>query len=489
MKKIITFITILMLVVMMIPTSAFATTSVVDTWDGSIDTAWYDANPTSTSFQINTAEELAGLAKIVNEGTDDFEVNVIVLMNHLDLKGKAWTAIGNSPNAFKGIFDGNHYTISNLTASGVSYMGLFGRVSGNGIIGNLGLKNVNITSTGAHDAVGALVGSATQDAIIERCYVIGGKITSTAQNTGGLVGSATNLISDCYADIDVSGGSRTGGLVGGCQLLTVSKSFATGNVSGTDYVGGLVGGAYHGITIEYSYATGTVTTSGANAGSLFAGRDPLYTTGSIRITKSYGNNANTIKGEGVNGSSYILGTYGASLQQMKTPAFQEALNLGDSKFPFGTDASFNGGYPYLTTIPQIMTGDKQVLKKGENTDLVIKITPAFMDASMSFAMVTEVNGVAVPSEMVSYKEGSIIMTLSGDYTSTLPAGTYSIAIGSGDIGMARGTFSVVDDSVITDTEDEETSPKTGDSSSALGMLLVMGVSALGLVSLKKRSRA
>ena len=34
-------------------------------WDGSAKTDWYDTNPEALEFTINTAEDLAGLAKLV----------------------------------------------------------------------------------------------------------------------------------------------------------------------------------------------------------------------------------------------------------------------------------------------------------------------------------------------------------------------------------------------------------------------------------------
>lgn len=67
---------------------------ITDVWDGSTDTAWYDNNKDATSYDISTAEELAGLAKVVNDGIDTFEGKTINLMNSLDLNNIKWTPIG-----------------------------------------------------------------------------------------------------------------------------------------------------------------------------------------------------------------------------------------------------------------------------------------------------------------------------------------------------------------------------------------------------------
>ncbi len=485
MKKIVALFMVTMLLVMMTPISAFAGTSVSDTWDGSIDTAWYEADPASLVFEINTAEELAGLAKIVDDKTDSFTGRTIILMKHLDLAGKEWNPIGDNSFGFKGSFLGNNYKISNLSVNGSDSLGLFAKVDGIFYIEDVALINVNITATD-RNSVGALVGSAGGSGTINNCYVSGGKITSGGDTAGGLVGFSTISIRNSYASIDVTGNTRIGGLVGLIQNSMVINCFATGNVSGADYVGGLVGAGNYGVTIENSYAAGRVTTTGSSSGGLFGGRASGFDTGVFAITNSYGNNVNQVKGsDSSNGDEYIIGTSGATTSQMKASAFQIALNLGDARFPFGTDTDFNGGYPYLVTIPQIMTGDEQTIKQGET--LVIKTTSPYF-ASAGLGMVTEVDGKVVASEMVSYEEGSTIMTLSGDYTSTLPVGTYNINIGSSDMGVARGTFTVVEASADTDV-DEETAPQTGDNSSLLGMLLVMGASVMGFATIKKRNRA
>ena len=45
-------------------------------WDGTAGTSWY--NETSTEFEISTAEQLAGLAELVNNG-NDFSGKTILL--------------------------------------------------------------------------------------------------------------------------------------------------------------------------------------------------------------------------------------------------------------------------------------------------------------------------------------------------------------------------------------------------------------------------
>ena len=106
-------------------------------------------------YQIYDASELAWLAAAVN-GTlttksesipaDNFSGKTFSLMTDIDLQGNKWTPIGNSSSAFKGIFDGNNHTISNLVVEGgsSSNQGLFGYTT-DGEIKNLIVNNAKVS--------------------------------------------------------------------------------------------------------------------------------------------------------------------------------------------------------------------------------------------------------------------------------------------------------------------------------------------------------
>jgi len=67
----------------------------------------------------------------------------------------------------------------------------------------------------------------------------------------------------------VSGYYAVGGLVGYSDDGSISNAFATANVSGTNYGGGLVG--FSTGSIDYAYATGSVTVANDGAGGLLGG--------------------------------------------------------------------------------------------------------------------------------------------------------------------------------------------------------------------------
>ena len=63
-----------------------------DAWDGTTDTRWH--NYEQTTFEINTAEQLAGLAELVSAFEVFDETIVIKLTADIDLGNREWTPIG-----------------------------------------------------------------------------------------------------------------------------------------------------------------------------------------------------------------------------------------------------------------------------------------------------------------------------------------------------------------------------------------------------------
>ena len=82
-----------------------------DTWtdEGNYDFSWY--NTTDTEFHLDSAAQLAGLAYVVNAGTDQFVDKTIVLDSDIDLSGHNWTPIGTYEHDFEGTLDGNGHEL------------------------------------------------------------------------------------------------------------------------------------------------------------------------------------------------------------------------------------------------------------------------------------------------------------------------------------------------------------------------------------------
>ena len=207
--------------------------------------------------------------------------------------GDGWLPIGNSINNFIGTFDGLNNTIIDLYIKRPNehYIGLFGYTN-NANIKNIGLENIDVSG---QSRVGGLVGHNYYGAI-ENSYTIGN--VSGNELIGGLVGrNYYATIENSYATGDVSGGSYVGGLVGYSGYYgTISNSYATGNVNATgSYVGGLVGESYY-ATILNSYASGNVNATGSYIGGLIG-------------YWSYGNISNSFYDKETNSSSSMGDSY------------------------------------------------------------------------------------------------------------------------------------------------------------------------------------
>ena len=199
------------------------------------------------------------------------------LTANIDLTGVTWEPILRNGNGFEATFNGNGYTISNLSVSvSADDVGMFGFIEEEGVIRNLGLEKVSVTNTrvGRFVDTGGLAGR--NSGLIIGCYVTG---TVTGSGTvGGLVGTNRLNVIASYSQaevvgVDVAEGARLGGLVGLNSEETISTCYATGDVTSESTArfsrGGLVGVNVDGATITTCYSTGRVTDSGSgNRGGL-----------------------------------------------------------------------------------------------------------------------------------------------------------------------------------------------------------------------------
>ena len=179
-----------------------------ENWINEANTEWY--NESEIEFTITTAEELAGLAQLVNDG-NSFEGKTITLDNDIKFQGNtSWIPIGNSSkNVFAGTFDGKDNTISNFDVthnltnemSDPYHFGLFGNVANNANIKNLNLEGnitINLLDVKNHNysSFGGIVGQLSGNGSIDKCKY-SGEISVTANGNrpygvGGICGYAKN---------------------------------------------------------------------------------------------------------------------------------------------------------------------------------------------------------------------------------------------------------------------------------------------------------
>ena len=227
---------------------------ITDTWDGSSDKSWYvEANPQDL-YIFETAEQLAGLAEIVNEGVN-FNGVTITLSNHLNLAGFNWNVVATSTrsgknfegNSFAGTFDGTNKIISGLTiaeAASNQAVGLFGTVTGT--IKNLEIKTSTITTESKNVGfVAGLVSGGT----IDNCKVNSDCSLTAPDGAGGIAGRilVSGTITNSANNATITTTETAGGIVGKAyysqpeKLITISNCVNNGNISAGYAAGGIVG--------------------------------------------------------------------------------------------------------------------------------------------------------------------------------------------------------------------------------------------------------
>ena len=283
----------------LVPMTAFAEGTSVDNWDGSADTSWYTSAPDASEYHISTAEQLAGLAQLVNTdpGTTNFAGKTFYLENDLDLSGHEWISIGTvlggdyPEYSFCGVFDGQGHVISNLY-SHESYIegadeshnllrnALFGSVY-NGEVKNLGVANAEIWIDPKDDSAagkGILVDWMGKSKITN-CWTSGSIYSGTKieKNIGGIVGVTMQgcTISGCYSTATLTGN------------FTNSEGYYTDPDPANwpfDTIGGIVGARFDSnLTVTDCWFDGKIVVNSlrATVGGIVGYTDDLLGSGTV----------------------------------------------------------------------------------------------------------------------------------------------------------------------------------------------------------------
>lgn len=255
-------------------------------WDGTATTPSIDE--TNKTVAINGPSDLAGLAALVNHPTNPntFENYTISLNSDFDMNQIAFPAIGSgsrngssvSGNSFKGVFDGQGHTISNLnitgTTTGSDAVGFIPNLDGSSaMVKNVTFSNLVINAP-ENEQVGAIA-TVTNGANVQNVTVKSGSVTAK-EGAGGVVGRLiiNGTVSQCENYATITTGTNGGGIVGAAyrtangQTATVSNCNNYGNVSGTSQgIGGVVG--LSSAVVKGCSNSGTVScTAGSSVGGI-----------------------------------------------------------------------------------------------------------------------------------------------------------------------------------------------------------------------------
>ena len=227
--------------------------TMTDTWDGTANTDWYTSNPTAPEYSLDTAEAIAGLAELIDAG-QTFEGQTIKLSSDVDLyledeNGEAipFDPIGSYrfDQIFKGTFDGQGHTISNLNQNtwaldnGYYYndcgLGLFGAVE-DAVIKNLVMDGAQISGeSGLCGTVAAVAHNCT----FENITIKNSNVADYQYYAGGIVGwasgeqtfvncniEASTTIAAQWGDFDNSIGGVIGGASSSAKILIKDTTVA-----------------------------------------------------------------------------------------------------------------------------------------------------------------------------------------------------------------------------------------------------------------------
>ena len=441
-------------------------------WIEQADTKWYDDS--KNEFTISTPAQLAGLAQLVNEGTDNFSGKTIKLDANIQLNNtsgweswettapaNSWTPIGTQQNRFNGTFDGQGHTVSGIYISNDdgTGIGFFGYVSKSGIIQNLTVAesyiygNKGVGGVVGYNYDGQVLNCPNSGKVIGEEYVGGvvgyndggqvlncpnsGKVSGskTDFDVGGVVGRNYGKVLNCSNSGTVDGTSNVGGIVGynyGGQVLNCSNS---GKVSGSEIifdVGGIVG-----------YNDGGQVSNCSNSGKV-SGSEMIFDAGGI-VGYNYGGQASNcyyLEGtcdDGIGGGS---GT--TEKVEMKTEADYKSgdvlLLLDPERKTWGQDFN-NGGYP----VPLgSLSAEEQAAAKVYSATFTYTLPDAQEESveikyGNSDTQLTEPE-VKVPdgytfawNKEVPDKFGTTDLTFNGTFTKK-PATTYTLTINQPENG-------------------------------------------------------
>lgn len=336
------------------------------------------------AYLINDAIDLKILAENVNNATYDYKDATVLLNNDVDLNDSWFAPIGGE-NVFRGTFDGQDYTISNLKivkGEVETGLGLFATLEGT--IEDLKMENVYIKATKAY-GVGAALGVGVQSkAVVDNVDVKNVTIVSNCR-VGGVIG---NINYGSFNNCDAEGVN-----------LTAIPDWVGDSYDNGDKVGGVIG-------FSQSDNTATHANNSAKDVYIYGYRDLGGVAGAINVTKIDAFTAENV---------YI------TLDQVTYDYGWENMNVGNVV-----------GRPFGGTFDETAnpaTGDYEVTVVGSAAP--VSVTSGEVTLENEYIVNTVMTGDAVYAN----GEGTVV---------TINGGTYrSIANGSVTAVYARDNAKVV----------------------------------------------
>ena len=301
---------------------------------------------------------------------------------------------------FYGQYEGNGFTITNLTINrpDTYYIGIFAQ--NRGVIRNM--KIADSSFTGDY-YTGSIAGFNSGTLYRSKSYRLNDSSNQVTGDyyTGGLVGqnSATGVITQGYAVANViaqvSGSRYIGGLVGS-NLGSISDCYARGSVSSGSFQGGFAGSSTGSISNSFSASVvGVAAFSGGFAGH-----------GTVNVSGSFWDVS-------VSGYDTSYGGVGTTTSVLKTlSTFTDAGWSFDNVWHMDPDGLKNDGYPYLNPpiIPAIEIDSVEDLQNISNNPSSNYIQTADIDASATASWNSGAGFLPIPIFYGQYEGNGFTIT-------------------------------------------------------------------------------
>ena len=433
---------------------------------------WGDAaepiSPADGVYYIDKPEQLAYIAKIVNEG-NTLEGQTVLLRNDLDLSGKSWVPIGREKSVFSGEMNGNGHRITGLATPYNSdgylngYIGLVGHAGETAFLHDLSIDGDIFTRK---SWCGLALGKGDPGSHIKRCTVTGS--VSAKSYLGGVAGQGF-AISQCEARaLTLTTRQNSDGGGGICGGLTdryynsahynyiypnISECISSGTMQGQYNLGGILSSSLDNCTVRDCFSSMTITAKEGHVGgiSTYAGRSLIkncYYIGSITAKES--TNCGLIAGQpkyygtsdptgcywsdecgmtidGLPASKRGVGTdvsedptTGLTLTEMRTKASYAGWDFDTI---WAIDTNKNGGLPYLRwqdDVPTVieptsltLSAETVTLAAGRSTTLTAVFSPIGAGGKPTWSSdAPDVASVTAGGQVAAHRAGTAIITAS-----------------------------------------------------------------------------
>lgn len=410
--------------------SVIITLALRDPNSTSSDTGWYTDHPEDTEFTISNAEELWGLAELVNNGIESFEGKTVNIADDIDLGSGGWIPIGSwSGGHFSGTLNGQGHSViirnGELSGSEICF-GLFGYLDG-ATVENLILRGAISIAHGSDSTeatvvyVGALSG-----------YASGSTIKNVANQMNVTV--RANIGSSGVLDVGGLIGWASGSSLDSCNNIgEITAALTTLGINGStalSYAGGIVGYGLSGtetpLSITNCYNTGAVKAqapSFANAAGVIG---TLNSYGSVfQMRNCYSAGAVTAEGEGSTSTAAICTSTsisGVTANNYYLDTLSSAIGFSKTKLELQSEdmvALLGSAYAYAPDNYPVFTWEKIVAAVEVNTmpdktvyndmedfeDAGLTLTVTYTDGSRE----TVTSGWAVPDgdDLRVNKDGAV----------------------------------------------------------------------------------